>query len=298
MPCTVKWVAGAVSASDNDMSPSPFRVDAHQHFWNYSTADYGWIDDSMKVLRRDFLPQHLSPILQQHGMDGSVAVQARQSEQETDWLLQLAADNASVLGVVGWIDLCDAALQDKLSRFKGNGLLKGFRHVLQDEPDDDFMLRTEFINGVEKLNENGYCYDILVFSRQLHAVEKFVSRLPPLPLVVDHIAKPVIVNGEWEPWAGHMARLARHQHVYCKLSGMVTEADWGRWTPATFEKYIRHVFECFGPDRVMFGSDWPVCTVAAEYHQVLKILDEFISRTAPESRNAVFGETAAAFYQL
>lgn len=280
------------------MSDLPVWIDAHQHFWKYSETDYGWIDDSMAVLRHDFLPADLAAVLEQHGMRGSVAVQARQSEAETDWLLELAAHNERVLGVVGWIGLSGPKLSERLARYDGNPLLKGFRHVLQDEADENFMLQTEFVAGLEKLYERDYSYDILVFARQLPAVEKLISRLPPMRLVIDHIAKPDIASGQWQPWADHIARLAEFPHVYCKLSGMVTEADWGRWQASTFEKYIRHILQCFGPERVMFGSDWPVCTVAAQYAQVVEIVDGLLSREYPQARPLVFGKTAAAFYNL
>jgi len=280
------------------MSEKPIRIDAHQHFWRYSEQDYGWIDDSMAVLRSDFLPQNLAPVLEQHGMRGSVAVQARQCDEETDWLLELARDHQHVLAVVGWIDLRHPDLSERLARFEENQHLKGFRHVLQDEPDDGFMLQPEFVAGVEKLAGHGYCYDILVFARQLYAVEKFISQLPPMRLVIDHIAKPDIAAGAWQPWADQMAGLAKYPHVYCKISGMVTEARWNAWQPETFTNYIRHVLECFGPERVMFGSDWPVCTVAARFEQVVDIVYGLMSKEYPDAVDAVFGETAATFYDL
>jgi L-fuconolactonase len=274
------------------------RVDAHQHFWRYNETDYGWIADRMQVLRRDFLPDDLAPLLQEHGFNASVAVQARQSDEETRWLLELAGQSEVVAGVVGWIDLRSAELEKALSEYAGNPWLKGFRHVLQDEPDDTFMLQPEFVRGVAMLAAHDFSYDILVFERQLGSVRSLVAGLPKMRLVIDHIAKPDILNASWQSWADHMAALAEHAHVHCKLSGMVTEADWEGWTPATFERYIAHVIDCFGAERVMFGSDWPVCTVAASYTQVVAIVEEIVRQRWPEAEDDILGATAARFYGL
>lgn len=274
------------------------RVDAHQHFWHYTETDYGWIDDRMRVLRRDFLPDDLAPLLHEHDFDVSVAVQARQLDAETRWLLELAEKSEVVGGVVGWVDLLDEQLEQALSEYSSNSWLKGFRHVLQDEPDDAFMLQPDFVSGVATLAAHDLCYDILVFERQLGSVRSLVAELPEMRLVIDHIAKPEILNDSWQSWADNMAVLAEHAHLHCKLSGMVTEADWQGWTPATFERYIAHVLDCFGADRVMFGSDWPVCTVAASYPQVVNIVKEFVEHRCPDAEDDVFGATAARFYQL
>jgi L-fuconolactonase len=274
------------------------RVDAHQHFWHYTEIDYGWIDDRMQVLRRDFLPDDLAPLLQEHGIDVSVAVQARQSDEETRWLLELAGVSQVVGGVVGWIDLRSPELEQMLSKYLGNAWLKGFRHVLQDEPDDAFMLQTDFVSGVATLAAHDFSYDILVFERQLGSVRSLVAELPEMRLVIDHIAKPDILNDSWQSWADHMAALAKHAHLHCKLSGMVTEADWAGWTPATFERYIAHVIDCFGAERIMFGSDWPVCTVAASYSQVVDIVGDIVRQRWPEAQDDIFGATAARFYRL
>jgi L-fuconolactonase len=251
------------------------RIDAHQHFWHYTESDYGWIDDRMGVLRRDFLPADLAPILKANDFDRCVAVQARQSDEETRWLLELAEQNEIVAGVVGWIDLRSPELEQALSEISGNPWLKGFRHVLHD-----------------------LCYDILVFERQLESVRSLVSELPEMRLVIDHIAKPDILNDAWQPWADHMAALAEASHLHCKVSGMVTEADWQGWTPQTLQRYVAHLLECFGPGRLMFGSDWPVCTVAASYAEVVDIVSAFVSRECPDAEDDIFGETAAHFYAL
>ena len=273
------------------------HVDAHQHFWTYREDDYGWIDDRMRVLRRDFLPADLKPLLQTNGLDACVAVQARQSDEETRWLLELAGQSEIIAGVVGWIGLCSGDLERHLSSYTGNPWLKGFRHVLQDEP-DTFMLQSNFVSGVATLARHNLCYDILVFERQLENVRALMVKLPEMRLVIDHIAKPDILNNSWQSWAGHMAALSKHEHLYCKISGMVTEADWEEWTPATFERYIGHILDCFGSERVMFGSDWPVCTVAASYGQVVDIVVNYVSRHSPGAADDVFGATATRFYGL
>ena len=273
------------------------RIDAHQHFWQYSAVEYDWIDESMGVLRRDFLPGDLAPLLATNGLDGCVAVQARQSDEETRWLLQLAAENTIVAGVVGWIDLNSTALEKRLVEYAGNPWLKGFRHVLQGEA-DDFMLQPQFVAGVTTLAEHDLVYDILVFERQLGSVRTLVKQLPDMPLVIDHIAKPGIANASFDAWANDMAALSRYTNVSCKISGMVTEADWNSWTPDTFERYLTHVFECFGEDRVMFGSDWPVCTVAGDYAGIVEIVADFVARGCPAAEAAVFGGNARQFYRL
>lgn len=273
------------------------RVDAHQHFWRYSTEEYNWIDDSMRVLRHDFLPRDLVPLLAANRIDVSVAVQARQTEEETAWLLELAAENDIIAGVVGWTDLRAPKLGERLARYAGHPKLKGFRHVLQGE-DDAFMLQPEFVEGVAALHEHGLRYDILVFERQLESVRILVDQLPPMPLVIDHIAKPDIRNASYTNWAEHITAIARHDNVCCKVSGMVTEADWHNWSQQTFERYLSLIFDAFGDDRVMFGSDWPVCTVAADYTRVVDIVADFVARNAPHAEASVFGGAACAFYGL
>jgi L-fuconolactonase len=273
------------------------RVDAHQHFWHYSAEDYDWIDDSMQVLRRDFLPADLAPLLAANGIDVSVAVQARQTEEETAWLLELADSNDIIAGVVGWTDLMAPGLDDRLTHYASHPKLKGFRHVLQGE-DDGFMLQPEFVEGVAALHNHGLRYDILVFEKQLATVRALIDELPSMPLVIDHIAKPDIRNDSYADWAQHMTAIARHDNVWCKVSGMVTEADWNNWNRQTFERYLALVFEAFGERRVMFGSDWPVCTVAGDYARVVDIVADFVARNAPQAEASVFGAAARAFYGL
>jgi len=273
------------------------HLDAHQHFWKYTEVEYDWIDDSMRDLRRDFLPPDLAPLLKANGFDACVAIQARQSDEETHWLLDLAEQSEIVAGVVGWINLCSPELAARLDAYRKSPKLKGFRHVLQGEP-DAFMLQPEFVAGITMLAEHDFCYDILVFERQLESVRTLVSELPEMRLVIDHIAKPDIVNASFDDWARHMAVIAGAGHVYCKVSGMVTEADWGNWTTATFERYLAQVFESFGEDRVMFGSDWPVCTVAANYAKVVEIVRSFVGRKCPDAEDNIFGGTASRFYGI
>lgn len=273
------------------------RVDAHQHFWRYSAEEYDWIDDSMNVLRRDFLPADLAPLLAANGIDVSVAVQARQTEEETAWLLELADSSDIIAGVVGWTDLRATELGDRLKRYARHPKLKGIRHVLQGE-DNEFMLQPDFVNGVAALQDHGLRYDILVFEKQLATVRALIDELPSMPLVIDHIAKPDIRNDSYADWAQHMTAIARHDNVWCKVSGMVTEADWSNWNRKTFERYLALVFEAFGEHRIMFGSDWPVCTVAADYARVVDIVANFVARNAPQAEAAVFGGAAVSFYAL
>jgi L-fuconolactonase len=213
------------------------RIDAHQHFWRYSPETHGWIDDSMAVLKRDFLPEDLQPLLKRRGYDGCVAVQAELSVKETGWLLDLAGQHPFILGVVGWVDLCAADVAATLAPLARRTKLKGIRHVVQGEP-DDFMLRPDFQRGIAALGPLGLKYDILVYHRQLPAALALVERFPEQPFVVDHLAKPDIKNGLREPWAAQMRALARRPNVSCKVSGLVTEADWRTWTVDQLEPYL------------------------------------------------------------
>jgi L-fucono-1,5-lactonase len=273
-------------------------IDSHQHFWRYTTQEFDWISDDMSVLRKDHFPEHLTALLAEHNIAGTVAVQARQSNEETQWLLALAEKNKTIMGVVGWIDLRADDLEQQLDTYKNSSWLKGFRHVLQDEPDDAFMLDERFVRGIKLIAERGYCYDILVHANQLATVCEFVERLPVMPLVLDHIAKPDIATQQWQPWARYIEQLAKVPHLYCKVSGMVTEANWHQWDEKTFEPYIEQVIKCFGPQRVMFGSDWPVCTVAASYSQVHSILANVIKSHYVDDYQAIMGENAQTFYHL
>ena len=274
------------------------RIDAHQHFWEYSQQDYGWIGPEMSILQRDHLPEDLLPLLNSEGIGGTVAVQARQALRETEWLLELADRHPLVWGVVGWVDLCGPGLQAQLERFSGHPKFRGVRHVVQDEPDDQFMLRPDFVRGLGALRAFGLTYDLLVFPRHLSVACQVVSQFPDQPFVLDHIAKPPIKARQIEPWASDMRNLAACPNVCCKVSGMVTEADWDRWQPVDMEPYLEVVFEAFGPKRIMFGSDWPVCTVAGTYSEVAGIVHDYVHALSPDEQAAIWGETAQRFYGL
>ncbi len=274
------------------------RIDAHQHFWKYHPVRDAWITDEMTAIQRDFLPDDLKPILDANGVSGCVAVQADQSEGETLFLLDLAERYPFVKGVVGWVDLQAVDVAERLMYFRQYPKLKGFRHIVQSEQDPHFLLRPAFLNGVESLGKQGYTYDLLVKPHQLEATLEFVRSLPTQPLVIDHLAKPGIQAGIREPWAAQMAAIAKHEHVYCKLSGMVTEADWKRWKPADFRFYIQHILHVFGPERVMFGSDWPVCRLAADYEQVVELVAEVASGFAAHEQQSIWYQCAADFYGL
>jgi len=274
------------------------KIDAHQHFWRYDPGEYGWIGPEMGVLRADFLPGDLGPLLERSGFGGSVAVQARQTLEETRWLLALADRFPFVRGVVGWVDLRGAGLQEELERLSAHPRFRGVRHVLQDEEDDRFMLGEDFVQGIAALEDFGLTYDLLIFPRHLAVAVELVKRFPQQRFVVDHLAKPDIKAGQVAGWAKDMECLAALPNVWCKVSGMVTEADWGRWRPEDMQPYLDVVFEAFGAQRIMFGSDWPVCTVAGTYAQVAGIVDTYVAALSEDEQAAVWGETARAFYGL
>ncbi|GEP93792.1 amidohydrolase family protein [Chitinophaga cymbidii] len=273
-------------------------IDAHQHFWIFDPVRDAWITEDMSAIRRNFLPADLAPVLQANGVDGCVAVQADQSEAETDFLLQLAAENSFVKGVVGWTDLRSARLDERLDHYAQFPLLKGFRHIVQGEPDPAFLLREDFCKGVKALARHDFTYDILIYPYQLPAAVQFVEKFPYQRLVIDHLAKPYIKKGEVKGWEENMRAIGKHEHVYCKLSGMVTEADIRNWKQADFTPYLEVALEAFGPDRLMFGSDWPVCLVAADYPQMKKIVTDFIGTLTPAEQARIMGGNAAAFYKL
>ena len=274
------------------------RVDAHQHFWRFNSDEYDWIDDSMSVLRRDFLPADLQAELQRSGLDGAVAVQARQTLEETKWLLQLAASSPFVLGVVGWVDLQSPYVRTQLEQLAANPKLVGIRHVVQSEPDDRFLVQPAFLRGIAALEEFGLAYDILIYPRHLPVASEFVQRFPRQRFVLDHLAKPLIKSGSLQPWSSDLRNLARFPNVYCKLSGMVTEADWRNWKPQDIKPYLDVAMECFGPERLMIGSDWPVCTVAASYTEVMNVVSDYLSGYPQAVRNAVLGGNAVKFWNL
>jgi L-fuconolactonase len=252
----------------------------------------------MSVLKRDFAPADLSPELAANQIDGSIAVQAGQSEYETEFLLDLASRHQFIKGVVGWVDLLAPNLRERLQHFSRFPKLRGFRHVAQSEPDDGFLAREDFVRGVAQLTEFGFTYDILIYARQLPAAIVLAERLPNQPFVLDHIAKPDIHSGEFSKWSVGIRALAEHPNVYCKLSGLITEADWKSWHPHDFRKYLHAVLEAFGPDRLMFGSDWPVCLLAGSYMQVKQLIADAVNDWPRRDKAKVFGENAMRFYSL
>ncbi len=274
------------------------QLDSHQHFWKYDIQRHSWITDEMKVLKRNYLPPDLLPELHATGMGGCIAVQADQSEQETSFLLELAKQYDVIKGVVGWVDLQSAEISQRLEYYSQFEKLCGFRHVVQSEPDDGFMLRPEFCRGINALKKHGFTYDILIYARQLPAVLELVSRFPDQPFVIDHIAKPSIRTGMLAPWAAQMRSLGEHSNVHCKVSGLVTEADWSTWRAEDLLPYLNVVFESFGPERIMFGSDWPVCLLAASYKQVMQLVEDFISKLSIKQKRDVFGLNAIKFYGI
>jgi len=272
-------------------------IDAHQHFWVYEPREYAWIDDSMALLRRDFLPGDLKPELDRNGFQGCVAVQARQSLQETQWLLDLAKDAPFILGVVGWVDLRSPQVRSQLAAFTANSKLVGIRHIVQSEP-DDFLLQPEFLRGISALEEFDLAYDILIYPKHLPVAAEFVRKFPRQRFVLDHLAKPPVKTGAIDSWARGLRELAEFSNVFCKLSGLVTEADWRTWKPEQIAPYMDVALECFGPNRLMFGSDWPVCTLAASYTCAVNATKNCLSRQTSEVRDAVLGGTAQRFWRL
>lgn len=272
------------------------KIDAHQHFWHYNPDEHVWMTDAMSGLKRDFLPADLAPLLAQVGLDGSIAVQARQTLQETEWLLELADRRDFIKGVVGWVDLRSADVEAQLATYAQHPKLKGVRHVVHDEPDDEFMLRAEFLRGLGKLQALGLAYDLLLFPKHLPVAVEVVKQFPAQRFVLDHIAKPFIKDKVVSPWDEQLRELAQFDNVYCKVSGMVTEADWQKWQPADFRPYLDIVLDCFGIERVMFGSDWPVCTLAGTYGEVFQIVQEYIQQLSGEIQGKILGGNAAGFY--
>lgn len=274
------------------------KIDAHQHFWQFDPVRDSWINEDMKAIQRDFLPDDLHPVLQQNGFDGCIAVQASQSEQETDFLVTLARQHDFIKGVVGWVDLQADNIADRLAHYKAFPVVKGFRHVLQGEPQRDLMLQPAFKRGIAALRQYGYTYDLLIFPDQLKFSTELVAHFPEQKFIVDHIAKPFIKRGEIAQWKADMTELAAHPNVYCKVSGMVTEADWNEWKREDFRPYLDVVVTAFGTNRVLFGSDWPVCLVAASYEAVVDLVEDYFSSFSPEVKQDVFGQNAVRFYNL
>lgn len=273
-------------------------IDSHQHFWHYEPKKHEWIDESMKVIRRDFLPSDLETVYKENGIDGCIAVQADQTLAETDFLIELSSQNSFIKGVVGWVDLRSDAIESTLESYANANVLKGFRHVVQSEADHNFLLRPNFLRGISALEKHNYTYDILIFPHQLGAALEFIKMFPNQKFVIDHIAKPYIKEGFYHGWATLMTEIGMHENVFCKLSGMITEAEYNTWTTHQIEPYMNLVIKAFGTDRIMFGSDWPVCLVAGNYKQVKNIVTNFIADLSDEEKANIMGKNTIKFYNL
>jgi len=274
------------------------QIDSHQHFWRFNTEEFDWITEEMKTLKRDFLPEDLFKELSATGFQGSVTVQARQTLEETAWLLKLADEHSFIKGVVGWVELCSQNVERQLSQFSTNKKFVGVRHIAQDEPDENFLLRHEFLNGVKYLQNFNLTYDILIYPKQLRTAIRFVEQFPGMRFVLDHIAKPFIKKKIISPWKEEITELSKFPNLFCKVSGMVTEADWKNWKPDDFIPYLDIVFGAFGADRIMLGSDWPVCTIAGSYRNVMGIMLEYIKTFSSEEQSAILGGNAVRAYNL
>ncbi|WP_297802513.1 amidohydrolase family protein [uncultured Polaribacter sp.] len=273
-------------------------IDSHQHFWKYEPVKHDWIDDDMSVIRRDFSPSDLAKVYQENSIDGCVAVQADQTLEETDFLIDLASNNNFIKGIVGWADLRAENIEDVLEKYSTSKIVKGFRHVVQGEPDHNFLLRPNFSRGIALLEKYNFTYDILVFPHQLGSVLEFVKKFPNQKFVIDHIAKPYIKDGYFDGWATMMTAIGKYENVSCKMSGMVTEAEYNSWTPEQIHPYMNTALEAFGSKRILFGSDWPVCLVAGNYSKIKKLTTNFISQLSQIEQNSIMGNNAIEFYNL
>lgn len=274
------------------------RIDSHQHFWKFDPVRDSWINDDMSVIQKDFLPADLDPLLKQNGFDGCVTVQSDQSEAENEFQLNNAIQHDFIKGVIGWVDLCSPQVEERLAYYSQFSKMKGFRHVLQGEKNRAFMLQPVFMNGIRLLKKYHFTYDILIFPDQLKHALKFVKAFPDQPFVIDHIAKPYIKNKKTDEWRKDMEAIAEHENVHCKISGMVTEADWKQWKAEDFKPYIDAVVTAFGINRIMYGSDWPVCLVAASYEKMLGIVKDHFASFTQNEQELFFGGNAITFYNL
>ena len=274
------------------------RIDSHQHFWLYNPVDYGWMAGDRSPLQVDYMPPDMQPLLAASGIDGTVAVQARQVVQETEFLLALADQYDLIRGVVGWVDMRADDVEEQLERFADHPRMVGVRHIVHDEADDRFMLGGNFLRGLAALNGYGLRYDLLLYPRHIPVAIEVVKQFPEQPFVLDHIAKPFIKDGIIGAWEDDIRRLASFDNVFCKVSGMVTEAAWKTWTQDDFTPYLDIVFDCFGIERLMFGSDWPVCTLSGSYSEVVGIVETYIAALSVDEQAAIMGGNATAFYGL
>jgi L-fucono-1,5-lactonase len=293
-------VAGGGAAVDDDDSGGVMRIDAHQHFWRYRADEYGWIDDSMAVLRRDVLPVESRREMAASRFDACVAVQTRQTLEETRWLLSLADAHESIAGVVGWVDLQAGAgrLREQLEPFAAHPKFVGVRHIVQSEADDRFLLRPQVLEGLAVLAERDLPFDLLLYRRHLAVATECVARLPAHRFVLDHLAKPDIRGGEIDAWERDIRALAAHPNVCAKLSGLITEADWRGWTPAQIRPYLDVAFDAFGWQRLIVGSDWPVCLVAGSYSRTMDLVVDYLASRPAHEQDAILGGNAQRFWGL
>jgi L-fuconolactonase len=274
------------------------RIDAHQHFWKFDPLRDSWITNDMAVIRRDFLPGDLQPLLQQNGFDGCVAVQADQSEEETRFLVDLAKENAFIKGVVGWVDLQAENSTERLEYFKRHEVVKGFRHILQGEKERDLMLHARFKKGIALLEQFNFTYDILIFPDQLKFARQLVSSFPNQKFIIDHLAKPYIKTKKIEEWKRDILQMTQYENVYCKISGLLTEADWQNWKKEDFIPYLDVAVEAFGSNRMVFGSDWPVSLLAGSYKKVVNVVADYFASFSKAEQDQFFGKNAIQFYNL
>ena len=274
------------------------RIDAHHHLWRYTADEYGWIDETMSRLRRDYMPADLSEVMARAGVDGTIAVQARQDIAETQDLIVLAEAHPFIEAVVGWAPIASANFSACLDSLAGYPKLKGLRHIIQSETDDEFILRDDFNRGITTMLASGLVYEILIYERHLPQTIRFVDAHPNQIFVLDHIAKPRIRERILSPWREHIYNLARRSNIYCKISGMITEADWQAWKEADLCPYLDTVFDAFGAERLMMGSDWPVCLLAVEYQQWFSLLDRYAAQLSEHEREQFCGGTAGRVYRL
>ena len=274
------------------------RIDAHQHFWKYSPIAHEWMDESMKVIRKDFSPTDLAKELHALKIDGTVAVQVDETETETQYLLDLAAEHDLIKGVVGWIDLKSTHAIERMHYWKKYSGLKGFRCIMQGQPDEAYITNKEFIANVKKLSSVDYTYDLLVYHHQFSSLIKFVDKLPDNRMILDHIGKPDIKNRNIKDWQANIKTLAQHPGIYCKLSGMITEADYKHWTYDDLKPYLEIAAEYFGVDRICFGTDWPVCLVAGSYQQVYQVVQKFSTQLTKDQQDKLFGANTIKFYKI
>ena len=272
-------------------------IDTHQHFWNYDTTRHDWINEEMRAIRKNFLPEQLAPILKENKVDGCVSVQVDQTTEETDFLLALAKEHSFIKGVVGWVDLRASNLEDTLENYRDAKALKGFRHIIQGQA-AGFMLQPNLIQGLKKLATRNYTYDLLIYAHQLKEANELIKQVTELPIVIDHVAKPNIKDSEMEDWKKEITALAKYPNVYCKISGMATEANWETWTMAGLQPYLDTVVAAFGTERIMFGSDWPVCLVASSYAKWLNGVQNYFNTFSSTEQEAIFAGNAIKFYKL